>query len=136
MSHLEFDVIWRTWPYVLGGLQYTVQLTVVATVGGILFGTLLAMLRLASNPVLASIAAGYVNFMRSVPLLLVIFWFYFLMPVIAQWVTGADRPPVSVPRIPPTSPSSCSKQRFFAKSCARASSRFPAVSRKLRWPWA
>jgi His/Glu/Gln/Arg/opine family amino acid ABC transporter permease subunit len=55
--------------------------------------TLLAMLRLASNPVLASIAAGYVNFMRSVPLLLVIFWFYFLMPVIAQWVTGADRPP-------------------------------------------
>ena len=93
MSHLEFDVIWRTWPYVLGGLQYTVQLTVVATAGGILFGTLLALLRLSSNSVLASVAAGYVNFMRAVPLLLVIFWFYFLMPVIAQWVTGAERPP-------------------------------------------
>jgi glutamate/aspartate transport system permease protein len=51
------------------------------------------MLRLSSNPVLASVAAGYVNFMRAVPLLLVIFWFYFLMPVIAQWVTGAERPP-------------------------------------------
>ena len=63
MSNLEFDVIWRTWPYVLGGLQYTLQLTVVATVGGILFGTLLAMARLSANPVLAWIAAGYVNFM-------------------------------------------------------------------------
>jgi len=30
--------------------------------------------------------------MRSVPLLLVIFWFYFLMPYIGQWITGASRP--------------------------------------------
>jgi len=93
LSHLEFDVIWRTWPYVLGGLQYTVQLTVVATAGGILFGTLLALLRLSSNPLLASVAAGYVNFMRAIALLSMIFLFYFLMPVIAQWVTGAERPP-------------------------------------------
>jgi len=93
MSELDFDVVWRTWPYVLGGLQYTVQLTVVATLGGLVLGTLLAMVRLSSNPLWSAIAAGYVNFMRAVPLLLVIFWFYFLMPVILQWATGAERPP-------------------------------------------
>src|SRR5207237_400810 len=34
------------------------------------------------------LAGGYVNLMRSVPLVLVIFWFYFLVPFIGQWVTG------------------------------------------------
>jgi glutamate/aspartate transport system permease protein len=31
--------------------------------------------------------------MRSIPLLLVIFWFYFLSPVLLQWISGGDRPP-------------------------------------------
>jgi glutamate/aspartate transport system permease protein len=93
MEGLEFDVIGRTWPYLLKGLQYTVQLTVVSAIGGTIFGTLLAMARLSSNKTLASLAAGYVNLMRSIPLLLVIFWFYFLVPVIVQTVTGSERPP-------------------------------------------
>ena len=38
------------------------------------------------------LAAGYVNLMRSVPLVLMIFWFYFLVPYIGQWITGAPRP--------------------------------------------
>ena len=42
---------------------------------------------------LSGIASGYVNVMRSIPLLLVIFWFYFLVPMVIQWITGADRPP-------------------------------------------
>jgi glutamate/aspartate transport system permease protein len=65
---------------------------VVAAIGGIIWGTLLAMARLSSNKVLSLAAAGYVNLMRSIPLLLVIFWFYFLSPVLLQWITGADRP--------------------------------------------
>jgi glutamate/aspartate transport system permease protein len=93
MEGLEFDVIGRTWPYLLKGLQYTVQLTVVSAIGGTVFGTLLAMARLSSNKALATLAAGYVNLMRSIPLLLVIFWFYFLVPVIVQTMTGAERPP-------------------------------------------
>lgn len=92
MGDLDFEIIVRTWPYLLSGLQYTLQLTVVAALGGVAFGTLLAMARLSSNKTLALIAAAYVNLMRSIPLLLVIFWFYFLMPIVLQKITGAERP--------------------------------------------
>lgn len=92
MGDLDFDVISRTWPYLLTGLQYTLQLTVVAAIGGTIFGTLLAMARLSSFKPLSMAAAGYVNLMRSIPLLLVIFWFYFLVPVVLQAVTGSERP--------------------------------------------
>ena len=51
------------------------------------------MARLSASRPLALAAAGYVNLMRSIPLLLVIFWFYFLMPVLLQSLTGAERPP-------------------------------------------
>jgi len=92
MGDLDFDVIARTWPYLLSGLRYTIQLTVVAVIGGIIFGTLLAMARLSRFKPLAMAAAAYVNVMRSVPLLLVIFWFYFLVPVALQMITGAEYP--------------------------------------------
>jgi glutamate/aspartate transport system permease protein len=49
-------------------------------------------MRLSSAPLLPEIAAGYVNFVRSLPLLLVIFWFYFLVPYIAQAIAGSERP--------------------------------------------
>ena len=93
MGDLDFAVIDRTLPYLLTGLQYTVQLTLVAALGGTFFGTLLAMARLSSFKPLALAAAGYVNLMRSLPLLLVIFWFYFLVPVLAQKLMGWERPP-------------------------------------------
>ncbi|HJV81112.1 ABC transporter permease subunit [Noviherbaspirillum sp.] len=92
MGDIDFDVVVRTWPYLLGGLQYTLQLTVVAAVGGTIFGTLLAMARLSHFKPLAMGAAGYVNLMRSIPLLLVIFWFYFLVPEVLQAITGSERP--------------------------------------------
>ena len=93
MGDLDFDVIGRSLPYLATGLQYTVQLTLVAALGGTVFGTLLAMARLSSFRPVALVAAGYVNLMRSLPLLLVIFWFYFLVPVLAQTVMGWERPP-------------------------------------------
>ncbi len=93
MFGLEFEVISRTWPYLWKGLQYTIQLTVVCAIGGVIWGTLLALARLSSIRWLSMLAAGYVNLMRSIPLLLVIFWFYFLVPVLIQIMTGADRPP-------------------------------------------
>lgn len=93
MGDLDFDVIGRSLPYLLKGLQYTVQLTLVAALGGTVFGTLLAMARLSSFKPVALAAAGYVNLMRSLPLLLVIFWFYFLVPVLVQTMMGWERPP-------------------------------------------
>ena len=93
MGELDFDVVGRSLPYLLMGLQYTVQLTIVSALGGTIFGTLLAMARLSSFKPLALAAAGYVNLMRSLPLLLVIFWFYFLVPVLVQTVMGWERPP-------------------------------------------
>ncbi len=93
MTDLDFSVIQNSLPYLWKGLEYTLQLTVVAAIGGVIWGTLLAMARLSSNKLLSTAAAAYVNLMRSIPLLLVIFWFYFLSPVLLQWVSGMDRPP-------------------------------------------
>ncbi|PIK72946.1 amino acid ABC transporter permease [Methylobacterium frigidaeris] len=74
------------------GMTFTLTLTALAAVGGVILGTLIAMMRLSGLPVLPQIAKAYVNFMRSLPLVLVIFWFYFLVPYIGQWVIGAERP--------------------------------------------
>ncbi|WP_287028392.1 amino acid ABC transporter permease [Pseudomonas sp. UBA6310] len=89
----DFDVIVRALPYLfLDGMAFTLTLTALATLGGIVLGTLLALMRLSRFAVLSTFAASYVNLMRSLPLVLVIFWFYFLMPYVGQWVTGAASP--------------------------------------------
>ena len=89
----DFDVIHRSAGYLFReGMTFTLTLTTLAMTGGIVFGTLLAMMRLSSHSWLNVPAAAYVNLMRSVPLLLVIFWFYFLMPYIGAWVIGAEEP--------------------------------------------
>jgi glutamate/aspartate transport system permease protein len=89
----DFDVIQRSWVYLFKeGMTFTVTLTLLAMTGGIIFGTLLAMMRLSAFKVLSAVAGGYVNLMRSIPLVLVIFWFFFLVPYIGAWITGADRP--------------------------------------------
>ena len=92
-SNFDFDVIIRSLPYLFrDGMTFTITLTALATAGGIVFGTLLALMRLSAFAPVSILAAGYVNLMRSVPLVLMIFWFYFLVPFIGQWVTGASRP--------------------------------------------
>src|SRR5688500_15733268 len=92
-SGYDFDVIERSLGYPFRyGVVFTLSLTALAMTGGIVVGTLLAMMRLSAFRPLSALAGGYVNLMRSVPLLLVIFWFFFLVPYIGAWVTGADRP--------------------------------------------
>jgi len=91
-SGFDFDVIQRSLPYLFrDGMTFTLTLTALAMVGGTVFGTLLAMMRLSSFAPLAALAGGYVNLMRSLPLVLVIFWFYFLVPWIGGWLTGSVR---------------------------------------------
>src|SRR6478736_1699315 len=92
-SQFDFDVIIRSLPYLFyDGMTFTLLLTALATTGGIVVGTLLALGRLSGVAFVSVPAAAYVNLMRSVPLVLMIFWFYFLVPYIGQWVTGASRP--------------------------------------------
>ncbi len=89
----DFEVIQRSLPYLFReGMTFTLTLTGLAMVGGVIFGTLLAMMRLSRFPLLGIPAGAYVNLMRSVPLVLVIFWFYFLVPYIGAWIIGAPRP--------------------------------------------
>jgi glutamate/aspartate transport system permease protein len=73
-------------------MTFTVTLTLLAMTGGTIFGTLLAMMRLSSLRPVSLLAGGYVNLMRSVPLVLVIFWFFFLVPYIGAWVMRASTP--------------------------------------------
>jgi len=88
----DFDVIERSLPFLFKeGMTFTLTLTVMAMTGGVVFGTLLAMMRLSSYRLLNVPAAMYVNLMRSVPLVLVIFWFYFLVPWIGGWIIGAKQ---------------------------------------------
>jgi len=89
----DFDVIRRSaWYLFRDGMTFTVTLTLLAMTGGVVFGTLLAMMRLASLRPLAWVAGAYVNLMRSVPLVLVIFWFFFLVPYIGAWLIGEKNP--------------------------------------------
>jgi glutamate/aspartate transport system permease protein len=89
----DFDVIQRSWVYLFReGMTFTLTLTALAMVGGIFFGTLLAMMRLANNRIASALAGGYVNLMRSIPLVLVIFWFFFLVPYIGAWIVRSPEP--------------------------------------------
>ncbi|ARE83612.1 glutamate and aspartate transporter subunit; membrane component of ABC superfamily [Roseovarius sp. EC-HK134] len=81
MGDFDFDVILNNLPFLWQGLQLSLWLTFLAVLGGIALGTLLALARLSGIKPLAIFAAAYVNLIRSVPLILVIFWFYFLVPL-------------------------------------------------------
>jgi glutamate/aspartate transport system permease protein len=93
MEGFDFDVIQRSLGYLfMEGMTFTVTLTLLAMTGGIVFGTLLAMMRLSAFKPLSMIAGAYVNLMRSVPLVLVIFWFFFLVPYIGAWILREPNP--------------------------------------------
>ena len=89
----DFDVIQRSWVYLFrDGMTFTVTLTALAMLGGIALGTILALMRLSSIKILSGFAGGYDNLMRSLPLVLVIFWFFFLVPYVGVWISGSSQP--------------------------------------------
>ena len=92
MSALDFSFVeWDIFnKFVLKGLLFSVELTIVATLGGILFGTLLALMRLSGNKALELPAVIYVNGMRSIPLVMVILWFFLLIPFLIGRSIGAE----------------------------------------------
>ncbi len=92
-ANFDFDVIARSWRYLFfDGMAFTLKLTALAMAGGIFLGTLLAMARLSSKKFIAVPSGAYVNVVRSVPLLLVIFWFYFLGPYVGAWIIDSKDP--------------------------------------------
>ncbi|PAT39010.1 amino acid ABC transporter permease [Vandammella animalimorsus] len=86
-SFFNWDIVSQ---YVLKGLYFSLYLTAIATLGGIFFGTLLAMMRLSGSKWLQAPATIYVNGMRSIPLVMVILWFFLLVPLIIGRSVGAE----------------------------------------------
>lgn len=76
--------------YVIKGFFFSLELTLIAMLGGIVLGTLLALMRLSGRSWLVMPAAAYVNTMRSIPLVMVILWFFLLIPLVTGRPLGAE----------------------------------------------
>jgi glutamate/aspartate transport system permease protein len=95
----DYHIVFHSIPFLAKGMVLTLVLTVLGIGGGLVFGTLLALMRLSDVAVpvpylrkwlnLSFLAGSYVNFFRSMPLILVIFWFYFLIPLLVGEQVGA-----------------------------------------------
>ena len=86
-SFLDWSVVSS---FVAKGFFFSLQLTLIAMIGGILLGTLLALMRLSGKPWLVWPAAFYVNTLRSIPLVVVILWFFLLIPLLIGKALGAE----------------------------------------------
>jgi glutamate/aspartate transport system permease protein len=91
---MNLDFAFFSWgvvsSFVVKGFLFSIQLTLVAMVGGIVIGTLLALMRLSGKPWLVTPAALYVNTLRSIPLVMVILWFFLLIPLMIGRPMGAE----------------------------------------------
>jgi glutamate/aspartate transport system permease protein len=91
---MDLDLSFYNWElfssYLQKGLIFSIQLTVIATVGGIIVGTVLALMRLSGKPWLVMPATIYVNTMRSIPLVMVILWFFLLIPLMIGKPIGVN----------------------------------------------
>ena len=91
---MNLDFAFLSWgvvsSFVVKGFLFSIQLTLVAMVGGIVIGTLLALMRLSGKPWLVTPAALYVNTLRSIPLVMVILWFFLLIPLMIGRPMGAE----------------------------------------------
>src|SRR5574343_1468946 len=92
--NLALDFSFYNWDlisnFVLKGFYFSIMLTVIATIGGVLFGTLLALMRLSGKKWLDVPATIYVNGMRYIPMVMVILWFFLLVPAIIGRPIGAE----------------------------------------------
>ena len=92
MFNIDFSSVTNSWRFLLDGASFTLELTLVAVAGGLLLGTLIAVARLSHKWWLKTLASAYVNAIRSIPLVLLLFWVFFLMPELLRYLVGASRP--------------------------------------------
>jgi glutamate/aspartate transport system permease protein len=89
---MSYDFDWSSipgaLPFLWDGMKITLEITATAILVGIVWGTLLAMMRLSPVAPLAWFAAGYVNLFRSIPLLMVLLWFFLIVPRLLENLLG------------------------------------------------
>ncbi|AOZ52903.1 amino acid ABC transporter permease [Chromobacterium vaccinii] len=89
---MDFSQIVPALPGLSQGMLLTLKMLAGGVAGGVLLGILLALARLSSNKVLSGFATAYIYYFRSIPLLLVISWFYLAVPMLLNWITGNLEP--------------------------------------------
>lgn len=92
MNSLDFSILLQAWPYLWTGLLFSLALTVAACVIGMILGTCFALIQHFKVPVIGRIVRAYIALIRSIPLILVLFWFFFLVPIVLGHLSGNGRP--------------------------------------------
>ncbi|MHC2432819.1 amino acid ABC transporter permease [Bradyrhizobium sp. USDA 4451] len=92
MNSLDFSIVVQAWPYLWSGLLFSLSLTAAAFLVGMFLGTLFALVQHFELRILSQLVRSYVALMRSIPLILVLFWFFFLMPIVLGHLSGNGRP--------------------------------------------
>ena len=92
MYEFDWSSIPGALPFLWQGMQLTLKITVTAILAGIVWGTVLAMLRLSGSRVLGWLAASYVNVFRSIPLIMVLLWFFLIVPAVMENLLHLPRP--------------------------------------------
>ncbi len=128
----NLDFTWVNWDvvskFIASGFIFSIELTAISTLGGIFFGTLLALMRLSGKAPLAMPATAYVNGMRSIPLVMVILWFYLLVPLVIGRPIGAEYSAIIT--------FIAFESAYFSEIMRAASSRSRAGRCMRRRPWA
>ena len=88
MYEFDWSSIPGALPFLWDGMKISLEITIQAVIFGIVWGTLLAMMRLSSVKPLSWFAAGYVNFFRAIPLVMVLLWFFLIMPKFFEQFLG------------------------------------------------
>ena len=99
-------------PFLWEGMKISLEITAIAVVVGIVWGTLLAMMRLSSVKPLSWFAAGYVNLFRAVPLVMVLLWFFLIVPRFIEYMDVGNHAPWSMADTVPSA-------ELVATLCAR-----------------
>jgi glutamate/aspartate transport system permease protein len=92
MNSLDFSIVQQAWPYLWSGLQFSLALTAEAFAIGMILGTVFALVQHFEVPIFSQIVRAYVAVIRSIPLILVLFWFFFLVPILLGHLSGTGRP--------------------------------------------
>ncbi|MGY8680501.1 amino acid ABC transporter permease [Bradyrhizobium sp. UFLA05-153] len=92
MNSLDFSILLQAWPYLWSGLLFSLALTAAAFVIGMMLGTCFALVQHFEVPVVSQIVRSYIALVRSIPLILVLFWFFFLVPIVLGHLSGNGRP--------------------------------------------
>ena len=134
MYEFDWSSIVPSLPYLLDGLVITLKITVTAVVIGILWGTMLAVMRLSSFAPVAWFAKAYVNVFRSIPLVMVLLWFYLIVPGFLQNVLGLS-PKNDIRLISRWWRFRCLKRPTIQRLSVLVFKVFLVVSRAPRWRW-